>query len=91
MNTFRQRENARWALNRVHPDTVFVSLPIQYKPPFVESSVGFNIVSAPLFDDGTRTYLCTHDEWLAFDREFPTVATLLEREPTLERLKGLLA
>jgi hypothetical protein len=91
MTPLRAKENAKWLrkkmlehMSKHGTEPVLVSLPIQYKPQWVEKEVGVPIVSAPVFDDGTRTYICTEEEWLLFDKQFPTVAKRLNNFDALE-------
>ncbi len=88
MNDFRRKMNAKFFLDRANADSVWVSLPIQYKPKFVEDSTGCQLTCAPIFDDRTRTFLCTEEEWLAFDREFPTIAKRLDPMLTVTQLES---
>lgn len=96
MTPLRQRENAKWLRSKMlehmgkrGAEPVLVNLPVQYKPQWVEKELGFDIVCTPLFDDGTRTYVCSEAEWLVFDEKFPTVAQRLDNLEAIERLEGL--
>lgn len=91
-----QRDKAKWfrqkmldwlGLHGMEP--ILVGLPIQYKPEWVEKEVGFDIISAPVFGNGERTYICSEEEWLVFDEKFPTVAHKVDLDAAHEQLESM--
>lgn len=86
-----QKDSARLALKKWPEHCFPVSLPIQYKPPFVELSTEVAVLSVVVMGDGTRTYLCeSKEQAMAFEREFPTIAQELNPDVLKAHLESMI-